>query len=141
MVLKKITWYDTLRTDSDNKMNTGTSMETNIFHRLKQIFSYKDVIEQITNKLVIFRFQVFDYFLSGTREDLKRSCYLRWKMQFKYLSSVDQFSDNDLDVHLVPGQALKHLELCALDVEAEQRHGGAVQGEEDGEQGETLELV
>ena len=115
--------------------------DINIVLNPKQIFSYKDVIEQITNKLVIFRFQVFDYFLSGTREDLNRSCYLRWKMQFKYLSSVDQFSDNDLDVHLVPGQALKHLELCALDIEAEQRHGWVIQGHEDGEQGETLELV
>ena len=54
---------------------------------------------------------------------------------------MDQFSDNDLDVHLVPGQAPKYLELCALDVEAEQRHGWVIQGHEDGEQGETLELV
>ena len=54
---------------------------------------------------------------------------------------MDQLSDNNLDVHLVPRQASEHLKLCALNIEAEQRHGGAVQGEEDREQGETLELM
>ena len=54
---------------------------------------------------------------------------------------MDQLGDYDLYVHLVPGQAPEHLELGALDVEAEQRYGGAVQGQEDGVQGETLELL